>query len=242
MPVILPLPELPPADHTVTMVEYDYTDLRAVGDAMNERHDCAIIATSVVTGYPYPRVHEMYRLLGRRKRCATNWVYIVGVFAQLGLKLNDISKFYEGASIRSIVPQLPSKGKFLIRSRKHVSAVRDGVAHDWAEQRKMYVKGLYQVVDLDEPMATYAPVRKRKVFIDYSQPTKAVWAIADALYEEEDAREGKPLHAGPSRQYWSTFRAKVVAECVLNGINKTTAAVQVGKWMVGQGLHHRFMT
>jgi hypothetical protein len=40
----------------------------------------------------------------------------------------------------------------------------------------------------------------------------------------------------PTRKYWSTFRAKVVAECMANGIHKTTASVQVGKWMADKGL------
>jgi hypothetical protein len=239
--------------------EFTFEELRAAGDAMNERHDCSIIATSVVTGYAYPRIHEMYRILGRRRRCATPWVYTIGVLAQLGLKLNDLSKFYDGASIRSIVPQLPEQGNFFVSSRKHVSAVRNGVCYDWADERKLYVKGIYQIVNLDEPLDPNPPARpKRKVFIDYSQPTKAVWAIADILFESEKQPDpsihsdphsskltvhpGLPLHAGPSRRYWSTFRAKVIAECVNNGINKTTAAVQVGKWMVAQGLYLSHMS
>jgi hypothetical protein len=262
---VLPITTVPYGELAMPAIEekfeFTFEELRAAGDAMGERHDCAVIATCVVTGYAYPRIHEMYRVLGRRRKCATPWVYTIGVLAQMGLKLHDISKFYDGASIRSIVPQLPEQGNFFIRSRKHVSAVRKGVCYDWAEDRKLYVKGIYQIVDLDEPANLSPPPKpKRKVFIDYSQPTKAVWAIADILFESEKKPDpaihsnpdlhsskltvhpGLPLHAGPSRRYWSTFRAKVVAECVNNGINKTTAAVQVGKWMTAQGLHHRFMT
>lgn len=201
---------------------------------MGEKRDCAIIATSVVTGYAYPKIHEMYRLLGRRARCATPWVYVLGVFAQLGLKLNDISKFYDGASIRSIAPQLPSTGSFLVESRKHVSAVKDGKCEDWADDRKLYVQGIYEIVDADAPPNFSPPAPpKRKVFIDYSQPTKAVHAIAEILMDAEP-----PLvQTSPTRRSISTFRAKVVAECVNNGINKTTAQVQVGKWLRENGLH-----
>jgi hypothetical protein len=210
---------------------------------MGEKRDCAIIATSVVTGYSYPRLHEMYRLLGRRARCATPWAYTLGVFAQLGLRLNDLTNFYDGASIRSIVPQLPEQGKFFVRSRKHVSAVRNGTCFDWADDRKLYVQGIYEIVDADSaPNLSPPPARKRKVYIDYSQPTKAVHAIADILMDEiiSDLASPQPP-ALPTRRYWSTFRAKVVAECVANGIHKTTASVQVGKWMAEQGLHMGYM-
>lgn len=233
----LTIPPLPPLPDKF---DFTFAELRACGDAMGEKSDCAVIATSVVTGYAYPKVHEMYRILGRRRRCATPWVYTLGVFAQLGLKIQDISKFYDGASIRSIVPQLPEQGKFLVRSRKHVSAVNNGVCEDWADDRKLYVQGIYQVVDIDEPIqSSPPPPRKRTVFVDWSQPTKAVWAIADILMN--DYQEIHPAPATPTRRYWSTFRAKVVAECVNNGIHKTTASVQVGKWMAENGLHMGYM-
>lgn len=235
---------LPPIAETL---DFSFAELRLIGDAMGERRDCAIIATSVVTGYAYPKIHEMYRLLGRRARCATPWVYVLGVFAQLGLRLNDISKFYDGASIRSIVPQLPDKGSFLVSSRKHVSAVKNSVCQDWADERKLYVQGIFEVVDFDSvPNLSPPPSRKRKIFIDYSQPTKAVWTIADLLLEECTDDVTSANHAPPpdmpTRRYWSTFRAKVVAECVANGIHKTTASVQVGKWMADNGLHMGYMS
>lgn len=240
----LPAPDLddllPPIAETL---DFTFAELRLIGDAMGERRDCAIIATSVVTGYSYPKIHEMYRLLGRRARCTTPWVYVLGVFAQLGLRLNDISKFYDGASLRSIVPQLPDKGSFLIHSRKHVSAVKNSICQDWADERKLYVQGIFEIVDFDSvPNLSPPPARKRKVFIDYSQPTKAVHAIAEILMEEEilGKRLPNPL-AVQTRRYWSTFRAKVVAECVANGIHKTTASVQVGKWMKENGLQMGYM-
>lgn len=229
--VLPPLPE---------KFEYTYAELRAVADAMDEKRDCAVIATCVVTGYAYPKIHEMYRLFGRRARCGTPWAYTLGVFLKLGLRLHNISKFYDGASIRSIVPQLPSKGAFLVGSRKHVSGVRDGVCEDWADDRKLYVQGIFQVVDGDSPPDFSPPAKaKRKIIIDFEQPTKAVHIIADIFMRDEEAAHAVPAIA--TRRYWSTFRAKVVAECVGNGINKTTASVQVGKWMYNNGLIMGYM-
>ena len=242
---------LPPSPNQSfdTQPDFTYADLHACSVVMGERHDCAIIATCIVTDYPYPRIHEMYRLVGRRHRCYTPWVYMVGVLAQLGYKLQDVTKFYDPSSLRTIVPQLPNKGNFLVGSRKHVSAVRNGVMEDWAVERKMYVKEVFQVVDRDAPPQLTPPQRPhRHVVINFTSPTKAVHTIADLFLNDickqtdwPDPDRGGISSLPHTRRYWSTFRAKVIAECVANGINKTTAAVQVGKWMAGKGLELRYL-
>lgn len=229
-------------------LDFTYEDLLPVSKAMNERNDCAVIAIAVVTGNPYTLVHERFLKVGRRSRCHSTDGHIEQVLETFKLTLIDVTKFYEPSSLRTIVPQLPEQGNFLVTTRKHVSAVRKGLIQDWAEQRKLYVKGIFQVVPSTSDSfqaLTPPPKRPRTVVIDYSQPTKAVHTIADIFFN--DAKEDMPTYNiknknGNSRGYWSTFRAKVVAECVNNGINKTTAAVQVGKWMVNNGYHHRFMT
>ncbi len=226
--------EMSPSQVDPPPVLFDFAYLRAVGDAMNETRDCAIIATTVVTGEGYPKIHELYKKLGRRNRCGTQFPLIHTVFDMLGFKLHPITNYYDGASVRSIAPQLPSKGKFLVRTRKHVAAIIDGAVVDWSEQRKLYVKEIYQVTDKDEPMPMPTK-RTRKVIIDYEKPTKAVWTVADILMEDELLPETY------TRKWWSTFRAKVVAECQANGINKTTASVQVGKWMADNGFRMGYM-
>lgn len=235
-PTLPPLPE---------KLEFTFAELRAAGDAMNERHDCSIIATSVVTGYAYPRIHELYRLMGRRHRCYTPRAYMIGVFAQLGLRLVDQTKFFDPSSMRTIVPQLPNKGNFLIYASKHVAGVRDGVIHDWSEQHKLYVQQVVQVVlkeedpSLTNPFTTLAPPPKppRTVVINYSKPTQAVHTIADILFSSTSSPS-----ISNSRRWWSTFRAKVIAECVANGINKTTAAVQTTKWMTAHNINFKYLT
>lgn len=209
-------------------VSFDYAYLRSVGNAMGETRDCAVIALAVVTGEGYPKIHEMLRKAGRRARCGTQWNHSRLVLKQLNLQAQEITHFYEGASIRSIAPQLPDRGNFLIRTHKHLAAVKDGVIQDWSEEKKLYVQGIYKVTDIEDTMAM-PEKRRRQVVIGFEKPTKAVWTIADILFEDElDPKLN-------SRGWWSTFRAKVIAECEINGINKTTAAVQIGKWMAEQG-------
>lgn len=216
----------------------DYGFLRTVGDEMGEKRDCAVIAIAVVTGRAYTEIHERLRKLGRRTHCGTSWPTQIQVLKDCGFAVHEITGYYEGASIRSIAPQLPQEGKFLVRTHKHIAAVRDGIIEDWSEQRKLYVQSIYKVTDLDEPYPM-PEKRRRSVIVNYEKATKAVWTIADILFEEEDTSDASCLR---SRQWWSTFRAKVSAECQANGINKTTAAVQVGKWMTDGGYIFKVMT
>lgn len=244
LPLLPPLSSLPPLPEKI---EYTYDELKSCSVAMNERHDCSIIATSVVTGYAYPRIHELYRLMGRRHRCYTPRAYIIGVFAQLGYRLVDQTKFFDPSSMRTIVPQLPNKGNFLIYASKHVAGVRDGVIHDWSEQHKLYVQQVMQVVDRNsqDPSTMLAPPPKpsRTVVINYTKPTQAVHTIADILLKESlsNPNSSTPLPISNSRRWWSTFRAKVIAECVANGINKTTAAVQTTKWMASHNINFKYL-
>lgn len=209
-------------------VVYSYADLDAVSNAYGEHMDCSVLATCIVSGETYPKIHEMYRKLGRKNRTKTGTHLTWMVLRDLGLQPHDVTHFYDGCSIRSLAPMLPSKGNFLVFVRGHVAAVRDGVLEDVANPKKLYVKSVYQILPMEDVFFPPAQ-RKRKVIVDYEKPTKAVWAIADILLEDKS-----PMN---SRRWWSNFRAEVVAECIANGIHKTTASVQVGKWMSSEGYH-----
>lgn len=207
---------------------FSYAELNAVGKAMGEHMDCSVLATCIVTGETYTKIHELYRKLGRRNGCRTGTHLTWMLLRDLGYQPHDVTHFYDGCSIRSLAPQLPSKGNFLVFVRGHVAAVRDGVLEDEPYPKKNYVKKVFQILPMEDVFFPPAP-RKRKVVVDYEKPTKAVWAIADILLEDK-----APMN---SRRWWSNFRAEVVAECMANGINKTTASVQVGKWMTSEGYH-----
>lgn len=222
-------------------IHFNYQFLRECGDEMGEKRDCAVIALAVVTGRPYSEIHYELKKLGRRSRCGTHRHLQTKVLDLYGLKAEDISGFYEGSSVRSVAPRLPSQGKFLVYSHKHVSAVRDGIVEDWAVDRKRYTQGIFRVVAKDEPF--FVPEKpKRKVVVNYEQPTKAVWAICDILFEEVQSEPHTSMPpSGNDRRWWSTFRAKVAAECEANGIHKSTAAVQTTKWMKNEGYYFKVM-
>lgn len=210
-----------------TDMPFHYPELSAQGDHAGDNRYCTVIATAVVIGSNFAHAAALLKAKGRRTGFGCNDKIWKSVIIEQGYTLIDVTKFYDGHSIRALAPILPSAGTFLITSHKHVSAVRDGILEDWSEMHKLYVKRVYKVVRTDSPEATMPAVperRKRTIVINYEKPTKAVHIVADMLYEDEI--EPKPQE----RRWRSMFRAKVSAECVANGINPTTAAVQTGKW------------
>ncbi len=212
-----------------------FEEARAAGDAMGEKHDCAVIALSVVSGVHYNNIHKMLKELKRRNRCGTPTPMIRAAIVRLQLKAHDITNFYEGSSVRTIVPQLPQQGKFLVNVRKHILAVIDGTAEDWSKYKKLYVQSIWQITDNDEPFPMPQVKRPRLAYTDLMElsPTKMVHEIAYMMLERKGLMKATSLPN--QRGWWSSLRAEVVTECVAQGINKTTANVQVGKWQENLG-------
>lgn len=38
-----------------------------------------------------------------------------------------------------------NEGRFLIRTRTHFAAIRDGIIHDWSNSTKMHIRSFYQI-------------------------------------------------------------------------------------------------
>jgi len=218
----------------------DYKSLSHISNIYKEKNDCAVITVAAIANIHYSEAHELFRKAGRRSKCGTPMHITRKVLSQLNLSLNDVTRYFSPSSVRTIAPQLPSQGKFVIRTHKHILAVVDGVVHDWSAQRKLYTKSVYRVESIPTDLDSYhenlvvTPSELRRETripcgeIDTSFPTKAVHAIAEVLFDPPSPFPSSPTN---QKQWWSTFRAKVVAECVGHGINKTTASVQCGKWI-----------
>lgn len=218
-------------------VSLTYESLHHAGRILNEKNDCAVIAVSAIASQPYDTIHTLFRHYGRRPRCGTQMYITRQVLQHLNLSTHDITKFYSPSSVRSLAPQLPLQGRFLIVTRSHIVAHVDGVTHDWSAMRKLYTRSILQVEVQGEEMPFPTPPSPAQSqllptnLIDLSKPTQAVHQIADMLYARKESSPPSTKSSTESRRWWSTFRAKVVAECITHGIHPTTASVQVGKWI-----------
>lgn len=230
-----------------------FTLLAQDSKSHNEKNDCSVIAISAISGLPYSIVHTLFHQFGRRPRCGTQMRITHKVLNHLNFCSTNITHFYPPSSVRSITPLLPSQGRFLIETRSHLLAVVNGEVQDWSAMRKLYVRNILHVLSQDHPNSLTSSISQNQPLspplprdqllsptsLTLSHPTIATQEIISALSETDEhlnlvLRE-KRLHTHTLTQIdrnriLATFRAKVVAEAVSHGINKSTAMVQVSKW------------
>lgn len=228
-PTVFPDPERP-------MFDYDF--LCNVSRAFGERNDCAVVATSVVTNEGYPKVHELYKKAGRRKRCGTQWIHTMAVMAQLGVKMHDVTQSFPGKTVRSVAPQLHKDRVYLIRTAKHVLGIIDGRVEDWTAQRGVYVLQIFDITKDYEP----AP----EITIRPDLTTRGRWNMGLPVSEVIRGHADKILngrlvvagvHRAPNtRRFWLTVRAEIMEVCEkYHGVKRTTCSVELGKWQADIG-------
>lgn len=214
----------------------DYHFLTACTIAFNEKHDCAIIALCIITGESYPKIHEMLRVAGRRRRCGTYNVQTQAVLSQLGYRITDVTRQYTERSVRAIGPTLPKDKKFMILVSKHISAVVNGRVIDWAEDRGLFVQTVWQITELHEPepdiiIPRAVPKgRYRARFPAAEVVRQAGLNVLNSFLADE-----KRNQAPRNRRWWLKLRAHAMADLDRMGIKRTTASIELGKWQVSIG-------
>lgn len=217
-------------------VPAEYIALNAASRAYNERRDCAVIAIAVVTDTPYPKVHELCKKHGRRNRCGTHWHIIDKVLADLGYRTVEVSLSYGARSVRALGPQLPADGKFLINVHRHVCAVRNSKVEDWSIDRGLQPKNIYRVFASHEsdPALVIPQVAPKGRWKGGVSVIQLIRAYVEREFNETLARERATV-APNSKRWWLALRARAYAKLLPHGVNKTTAAIQMGKWQAEQG-------
>lgn len=137
-----------------------FSKLNTLSAANGETNDCAVKAVALVTGKLYDEAHRALAAKGRVARKGTYRHQQFDVIREFGKTLTRIDP-------REIIKQYPSphrdvlksvtthhprrfnkvwpKGTYLLFSVGHVSAVIDGVLHDWAVNSARRVTEIYEV-------------------------------------------------------------------------------------------------
>ena len=111
-----------------------------------EDEDCAVVSCSVLTGLPYPVVHNCFKKHGREDGEATLWSVIEAVHDELGFPLGDPVRLDPPVTVnRLIQDKLLPQGRFLVYITGHVFPLIDGHTDDWAATSKYRVKEAYPV-------------------------------------------------------------------------------------------------
>lgn len=126
----------------------------AASRKMGERNDCSVIATSVITGEKYEKVHGIYSKLGRFHGKCIKGTVIESVMTEhfkkklLVFETKDIfgkrfriesTEKYMGSNL------ITGSGKWLGLTYDHIFAIIDGKVYDFPEASHKIVKYLVRV-------------------------------------------------------------------------------------------------
>ncbi len=113
------------------MRTYEALSLVARKHYPQENNYCAVIAVAVAADVSYGKARSYLFKEGRKDGKGTQPVWTYRALEKLGYTTAEYSGKYP-KTLATAARVLPKRGTFLIHTRGHISAVKDGVLQDWA--------------------------------------------------------------------------------------------------------------
>ena len=115
----------------------------------NDNNFCAVVAVAVAANKKFCKIKSMLEKEGRKHRQGTPISYTTKVLNKLGYRLERYDGYSWPKTLTTATRMLPSKGTFLLRTRSHITCIKDGVMEDWAatgSRKRVYA--IYQVKEI----------------------------------------------------------------------------------------------
>jgi hypothetical protein len=148
-----------------------YRRNRIIGDDMNERMDCSVIAIAIACSVSYQAAHAALKTAGRRNRCGTKIPVSKAAIKALGYTVRQWTKVEMRAMLKSYGlppskcyanitthhPRQTSQGtgvsdawqethsNMIFVTAKHMLAYKDHEVSDWSINKALYVKHVWEV-------------------------------------------------------------------------------------------------
>lgn len=132
--------------------DVDYAGLKkAASHYRGEGNYCSVIALCIATGCKFGKGRSiMKKAVARKDGQGTHRAQVHRlVYTQLGKFLRPIP-MGRGFMIANAASRLPRQGTFLIYSSGHVTAMKDGVIHDWCIEPRAKGKRMQYVFEVTD--------------------------------------------------------------------------------------------
>lgn len=150
---------MPKAKHNRDRSEV-FRQMQEASVSAKEAGDCGVKACAIAVGVDYYTALEKLTMLGRKPRQGTRHEIIKKFLALYGMKAEPtpIDSFIAAYpkphnNLKSVTTHHPVRfakhwpdGTYLLFSSRHVSAIVDGVNHDWSEGRALRALYIWRVV------------------------------------------------------------------------------------------------
>lgn len=104
---------------------------------------CSVVALTAATGCSYGKAFNIFKKLGRKKRCGTYIHQQREALTTLGYSLREAPKYCK--TLGKAEESLPRKGTYWLYTSRHVACVVDGKLYDWSHGRRHRITHIYKV-------------------------------------------------------------------------------------------------
>ena len=122
-----------------------YAAMSVTSAMRGERNDCAVIALALATGVGYAEAHAALAAQGRRNGQGTYQGQQFRALAALGFKAERVELSVKTTKAIAKGAAVPA-GALWVYTRRHVSAVINGVVEDWAASRSKRITEAYSII------------------------------------------------------------------------------------------------
>ncbi len=124
-----------------------------------ENNDCAVVAIAAATGVPYAAAHAALKAAGR-KDCRGTFIHqtqkalLALGFRMINVPMSSVIATFPSPhnNLKTITSHHPERfakvwprGAFMLRSRRHILAIVDGVNCDWSKGRSLRGVDFYRI-------------------------------------------------------------------------------------------------
>ena len=114
---------------------------------MGEANDCAVIAISIIAGISYKKAHKILKSLGRVDKDGTYPSVYIAAILKLGFDMEIVNERYsEHKTIKTLERYICPNSNFLVTTRGHILAIKNGVVQDHSRGSRRRVKCIYKII------------------------------------------------------------------------------------------------
>lgn len=132
-----------------TTFEECVTDSAVIG----ETDDCSVKAVAIAARVSYSNAHKVLKACGRknRKGASTGTISAAMFLLRAEMRSVDMNQLrminhYRTLTVNNVVKYLRSDASYIMYTRDHVVAVRNGKVEDWTAGRKHRVLSVHQII------------------------------------------------------------------------------------------------
>jgi len=113
-----------------------------------ERNDCTVKALAIAGGLTYGVAHTMLAKRGRKFCKGAYTRDVISALTELGKTIEYVTEHASFKNIKTIksLKMLNLKACYLITTAQHILTMKDGVIHDWTNERLHRIKEIYRVL------------------------------------------------------------------------------------------------